>query len=89
MLLFVSVSDRMFYLKTAKKTREVLWDSTVRRILDNMKPLLKEGKVLGPNQSKWKKVWKTHRKDCQGCYGSQGCEPFFEDNGMLRLVMQS
>ena len=44
-LLFVSVSDRMFYLKTAKKTREVLWDSTVRRILDNMKPLLKEGKV--------------------------------------------
>lgn len=48
----------MFYLKTAKKTREVLSDYTVGRILDNMKPLLKEGKVLGPNQSKGKKYGK-------------------------------
>eukprot|EP00438_Fugacium_kawagutii_P000697 Skav220038 [mRNA] locus=scaffold2981:229450:237281:+ [translate_table: standard] len=35
----------MFYLKTAKKTREVLSDYTATRILDNMRPLLKQGKV--------------------------------------------
>lgn len=44
-LLFVSVRDRMFYLKTAKKTRAVLTDYTAERILSNMKPLLKRGKV--------------------------------------------
>ncbi|CAK8994478.1 unnamed protein product [Durusdinium trenchii] len=44
-MLFLSISDRMFYLKTAKKTREVLTDGLAQRILDNMKPLLKGGYV--------------------------------------------
>eukprot|EP00931_Biecheleriopsis_adriatica_P027023 TRINITY_DN16331_c0_g1_i3.p1 TRINITY_DN16331_c0_g1~~TRINITY_DN16331_c0_g1_i3.p1 ORF type:complete len:513 (-),score=79.69 TRINITY_DN16331_c0_g1_i3:95-1411(-) len=51
LLLFVSTSDRMFYLKTAKQTREVLTDDQAQQVLDNMKPSLKEQKygdaVLG------------------------------------------
>lgn len=50
MLLFVSVRDRMFYLKTARKTRAVLTDYTAERILSNMKPLLKRGKAPWPNK---------------------------------------
>ena len=36
LLLFLSIDDRTFYLKTAAATRKVLPDSTARVILDNM-----------------------------------------------------
>jgi len=44
-LLFLSIDDRMFYLKTAKQTREMLSDSEATRILKNMKPLLRSGET--------------------------------------------
>ena len=49
-MLFLSINDRMFYLKTAKRTREVLTDGMADVILSNMRPMLKSGKAM-PHES--------------------------------------
>ena len=44
-MLLVSVGDGLFYIKTAKKAREVLTDRMAGRIADNVRPHLKNGRA--------------------------------------------
>lgn len=44
-MLLVSVRDGLFYIKTAKKAREVLTDRMAGRIADNVRPHLKNGRA--------------------------------------------